>query len=68
MESYDQNREAVTTIGDLIESLFGEVQGLPLSDAAKNALVMIMLGDTLKRQGRTIYFNYPAQLKGEAAA
>jgi len=70
MEEYKRNLEAVCTIGSLVELLYEEVSVLPISDEAKGALVTVMMGDILKRQGKTIYFNYPADLKdfAEAAA
>jgi len=69
MEQITKNRQVATSIGDLVESLYHEVEVLPLSDTAKNALVMVMVGDILKRRGDTIYFNYPPiQQVGEVAA
>ena len=59
MNSQIQNRKAVARLGDIIQELFDEVNVLPLSDTAKTAMVMIMLGDILKIDGRTIYMNFP---------
>lgn len=69
METCKMNRELVSTLGNLVEALYDEVSSLPLSDGAKSALVTIMLGDILKRDGRTVYFHCPPGLaRGEAAA
>jgi hypothetical protein len=68
MEQFEKTKEAVLTIGDLVESLYAEVSDLPLSETAKNALVMVMMGDLLKTRGRTIYFNYPAMGTSDEAA
>ena len=67
MEYAENNREVVSTIGDLIEALYCEIDSLPLSDAAKSAMVTIMLGDIVKRKGRMIYFNAPIR-RSEVAA
>lgn len=57
-----QNRELVTTMGNLVEALFDEVSVLPLSDGAKEALVTIMVGDIMKRDGQNITFAMPPSL------
>ena len=62
METCQKNREIVTNMGNLVEALFDEVSILPLSDGAKTALVTIMLGDIMKRDGRNIYFHCPPGL------
>ena len=61
MESCEANRKVVISIGNLVESLYDEVSTLPLSDVAKSAMVMVMLGDLLTRKGRVIYFQYQPQ-------
>jgi len=68
METSQKNRETAGTLGNLIEALFDEVSELPFSDGAKTALVMIMLGDILKREGRTIYFTCPPLVSQKVAA
>ncbi len=55
----DQNCMVVGTIGDLIDALYDEIADLPMSDGAKAALVTIMLGDVLKRDGDTFYLMIP---------
>lgn len=65
MEACRKNRELVNTIGDLVEALFNEMENLPLSDGAKHAIVMVMLGDLLKRQGDIVYFYCPPELRQE---
>ncbi|MCX6744365.1 MAG: hypothetical protein NTX82_02480 [Candidatus Parcubacteria bacterium] len=54
-----KNREVVTNLSGLVEVLFDEVSVLPLSDGAKEALVIVMIGDMMKRKGRTFTFNMP---------
>lgn len=68
METCKQNREIVTTMGNLVEALFDEVSVLPLSDGAKAALVTIMVGDIMKRDGRTIYFHCPPGMAHQVVA
>jgi len=51
-----QDRKAGCSLGDLVEALYDEVIGLPLSDPAQESLVAIMLGDIMHREGRTIFF------------
>jgi len=68
MEHRKKNRELVCTIGDIVSALYTEVEPLPLSERAKQALVMIMLSDIMKRDGRVVNFNLPAQLLEAAAA
>ena len=68
METCRKNREIVTNVGNLVEALFDEVSILPLSDGAKTALVTIMLGDIMKRDGRNIYFHCPPQLSQAVVA
>jgi len=59
MKDCQKNRETISTIGDLVEALFNEVSNLPLSDEAKTTLVMIMMGDVLKRNGKYVYLKCP---------
>jgi len=59
METCQVNRKVIGNIGDLVEELYTEVQVLPLSDEAKNAMVMIMLCDVLKHKGWVVSFQYP---------
>jgi hypothetical protein len=62
MDTASQNREVVGTVGNLVEALFDEVSILPLSDGAKAALVTIMMGDVLKRNGNSVFFHLPPGL------
>jgi hypothetical protein len=57
------NRQIIGQLGDLTESLYLEVASLPLSDVAKNALVMVMLGDITKFKGNQVTFNIPTPAK-----
>jgi len=59
MDSERQDRESDCGLGDLVEALYDEVIELALSETAKNTLVAIMLGDIMRREGRTIYFQMP---------
>lgn len=68
METCRQNREFVSSIGDLVEALYNEVSSLPMSDQAKHAVVMVMLSDTLKRNGHIVSFQMPTTLCGDEAA
>lgn len=68
MENCERNREAVSSVGDLVEALYMEVDPLPLSDVSKNALVMVMLGDILKREGNHVFFQYPVDLDNTPVA
>lgn len=68
MEDSKTNREVISSIGDLVSALYSEVEALPLSERAKQALVMIMVSDIMKREGRTINFYLPAQMLGQVAA
>ena len=63
-----QNRAAGCSLGDLVEALFEEVTELPLSAPAKESLVTIMLGDILRREGRTISFQSHPRLTIRLAA
>ena len=55
--SYDrQDRTTGCSLGDLVEALYDEVDELPLSGPAKQSLVAIMLGDIMRREGRTVFF------------
>jgi hypothetical protein len=51
METEKQNREVVGKVGDLVENLFNEVTPLPISDAAKNAMVMVMTANCIRGVG-----------------
>ncbi len=68
MKTCEKNREVISSVGDLVEALYTEVDPLPLSDVAKNALVMVMLGDILKRKGKYVFFQYPPDLQGAGLA
>lgn len=63
MEGCLKNREVISSIGDVVETLFDEMENLPLSDPAKQAMVMVMLGDLLHRKGNVIYFSCPPELR-----
>jgi hypothetical protein len=56
MKEERQNLEAGFSLGELIEALYDGVIDLPLSEAARDSLVTIMLGDIIRREGRTISF------------
>lgn len=62
METCNKNRQFVGAVGDLVEALYGEFDMLPISDSAKSAMVMIMLGDLMKREGAVFYFKTPANM------
>jgi len=69
MKCKEQNRKLVGNIGDLVELLYDEVASLPISEEAKSALVMMMMGDMMKRNGSTVTFLMPAfENSGEVAA
>lgn len=69
MDYEKQNREAACSLGDLVEALFDELTGLPISGPAKESLVTIMLGDIMRREGRTIIFQArPWPISGRVAA
>lgn len=68
MKNCEKNREAVSSVGDLVEALYMEVASMPLSDVAKNALVMVMLGDILKREGQCVSFQFPPDLEKSGLA
>jgi len=63
-----QNRTAGCSLGDLVEALYNEVIVLPLSAPAKDSLVTIMLGDIMRREGRTISFQAHPRLTIRLAA
>ena len=63
-----RNREVASTIGDLVASLYDEVEILPLSERAKQALVMVMMSDLMRREGCVISFYLPTHAGVEAAA
>ncbi|HUT51830.1 MAG TPA: hypothetical protein VM658_00420 [bacterium] len=67
METSTKNRQFVGAVGDLVEALYGEFDMLPISDSAKTAIVMVMLGDLMKRDGSVFSFNAPANV-GELGA
>ncbi len=68
MDGRQKNREVVSTIGELVSALFLEVEALPLSDKAKQALVMVMVSEIMKRDGRTVNYYVPLQSGQEVAA
>lgn len=41
-------------LGDIISSVYEEVASMPLSDQAKNAMVMLVVGEILNRNGHKI--------------
>jgi hypothetical protein len=52
-----------------VENLYNEVAPLPISDAAKNAMVMVMVANVLKCNGCTITFQLPLEMmRGQVAA
>jgi hypothetical protein len=70
MESMNsqRNREVACTIGDLVTALYDEIEVLPLSDRAKQTLVMVMVSDIMRREGCVINFYLPARSRVEVAA
>jgi hypothetical protein len=62
METRTKNRQFVGAVGDLVEALYGEFDMLPISDSAKTAIVMVMLGDLMKRDGAVFYFKAPVDM------
>jgi hypothetical protein len=67
-ESRRKNREVVSTIGDLVTVLYDELEVLPFSVEAKQALVMIMVGDIMRREGCTVSFFLPPRVGNVVAA
>lgn len=68
MEYCEKNREVVSSIGDLVESLYSEVMPLPISDQAKHAMVMVMVSNILTRNGSDVSFLMPVDLCAKEAA
>jgi hypothetical protein len=68
METSEKNREVVSTIGDLVESLYSEVMPLPISDQAKHAMVMVMVANVLTRTGHDVSFLLPVDPCSKEAA
>lgn len=62
-----KNREVIGNMGQLVSSLYDEVDILPLSETAKHALVMVMVSDITRRTGDEVTFKLPAQQKVAAA-
>ncbi|MBD3360062.1 MAG: hypothetical protein GF365_05160 [Candidatus Buchananbacteria bacterium] len=54
-----KNRETIAHLSNLIEAMFNEVGNLPISDCAKTAVVMIMMGDLTKFNGNRVTFDIP---------
>lgn len=63
MNSKRRNRKARCTLGDLVKALYDEVIEFPVSGAAKESLVAIMLGDIMRREGRAISYQARPRLK-----
>lgn len=68
MTTQEKNREVACTIDKLVAAFYDEVDILPLSMAAKHALIMVMVSDTMTRNGSTVTFNLPPRkIQKEAA-
>jgi hypothetical protein len=52
----------------LVEQLYSEVEGLELSNRAKNAIVMLMVAKTMKHNGRVVTFQLPVEMMRASAA
>ena len=63
MENRRQNRQFVNLVGNLVESLYNEFDMLPISGPAKSAMVMVMLGDIMQRNGAVISLKNPERLE-----
>ncbi len=59
METTKHNREVVQRVGDLVVDLSNEVDPLPMSEPAKEAMVMVMVANCLKSQGNIVTFCLP---------
>ncbi len=69
MKDTRSNREAISTIGDLVEVLYQEINFMPISDEAKTALVTVMMGDILKQSGKNVYMiSSPEMILADHAA
>lgn len=44
------------SLGELVESLFEELSCFPIPPMAKNFLVIAMVADLARRDGRSVYF------------
>ncbi len=65
MNRGNQERVNDFSLGDLVEALYDGVMELPLSEPARNSLVAIMLGDIMKRDGRSISYQLPPDLESQ---
>jgi hypothetical protein len=50
------NQQTVMAIGDFVDALFSELNPLPISATAKQAMVSTMVGDCIERKGDIITF------------
>ncbi|MFO8056160.1 MAG: hypothetical protein R6V10_02540 [bacterium] len=67
MNRGNQDQKTRHTVGDLVEALYAELDGLPFSEQAKQSLVAIMLADIMRKEGYTVSFqgNKPEKVREE---